>query len=195
MLDWEGNIKEEREWVSQVVIEDVDDHINTSSLIVSAIEKKTIDDEMMHHECQEEETIKYNLPLIEISVIAGISTVLDENILSRMLIESGQLSREKMIIGVQPQQMTHLIWWMILMTRRDTVMTTVTPITVMTAVTPKVVMMGEVHKIMTTNKLMTMTSMKYLSQHWMYQGQEPLMASIFPTFGGLSMRMQRGHWM
>ena len=54
---------------------------------------------MMHHECQEEETIKYNLPQIDISVIAGISTALDENIFSQMLIESGQLSREKMIIG------------------------------------------------------------------------------------------------
>ena len=54
---------------------------------------------MMACECEEEETIKYNLPWIDISVIAGISTALDKNIFSRMLIESGQHSREKMIIG------------------------------------------------------------------------------------------------
>ena len=53
----------------------------------------------MHHECEEEETIKYNLPWIDISVIAGISTALDKNIFSRMLTESGQLSRKKMISG------------------------------------------------------------------------------------------------
>ena len=62
MLDWEGNIQEKREWASQVVLEDVDDHIDTSSLFISAIEMKAIDDEMMHHECQEDETTKYNLP-------------------------------------------------------------------------------------------------------------------------------------
>ena len=45
------------------------------------------------------------------------------------------------------------------------------------------------------NELMTMTSMKYLLLHWMYQGQEPWMPSIFPIFGGSSMRMQRGCWM
>ena len=28
MLDWEGNIKEKREWASQVVLEDVEDHID-----------------------------------------------------------------------------------------------------------------------------------------------------------------------
>ena len=70
MLDWEGNIKEEREWVSQVVLEDVDDHIDASSLIISAVEMKAIDDEMMYHECEEEETYKYNLPRIDIPVIA-----------------------------------------------------------------------------------------------------------------------------
>ena len=98
-LDWEGNIKEKRKWASQVVLEDVDDHIDASSLIISVIEKKAIDEEMMHHECEEEETIKYNPPLIDMSVIAGILTALDENIFSRMLTECGQLSREKMIIG------------------------------------------------------------------------------------------------
>ena len=61
--------------------------------------------------------------------------------------------------------------------------------TVMTTVTPKVVMMREVHKMMTTNELMTMTSMKDLSLHWMHQGQELWMPSICPTLGGLSMRM------
>ena len=99
MLDWEENIQEKREWASQVVLEDVDDYIDTSSLIISAIEMKAIDDEMMHHECQEDETTKYNLPWIDISVIAGISTALDEEIISCMLTKSGQLSREKMIIG------------------------------------------------------------------------------------------------
>ena len=58
MLDWDGSIKEKREWVSQVVLEDVDDHIDASSLIISAIEMKTIDEEMMHHECEKEEIIK-----------------------------------------------------------------------------------------------------------------------------------------
>ena len=99
MLDWEENIQEKKEWASQVVLEDVDDYIDTSSLIISAIEMKAIDDEMMHHECQEDETTKYNLPWIDISVIAGISTALDEEIFSCMLTKSGQLSREKMIIG------------------------------------------------------------------------------------------------
>ena len=99
MLDWEGNIKEKREWASQVVLEDVDDHIDASSLIISVIEMKAIDVEMMHHECEEGETTKYNLPWSDISVIAGISTALDKNIFSRMLTECGQLSREKMIIG------------------------------------------------------------------------------------------------
>ena len=47
----------------------------------------------------------------------------------------------------------------------------------------------------TMNELMTMTSMNYLLLHWMYQGQELWMPSIFPTFGGLSMRMQRRQWM
>ena len=61
--------------------------------------------------------------------------------------------------------------------------------TVMTTVTPKVVMMREVHKMMTTNELTTMTSMKDLSFLWMHQGQELWMPSIRPTFGGLSMRM------
>ena len=100
MLDWEVNVKEKRQLVSQVVLEDVADHINASSLIISVIEMKAIDEEMMHHECDEEETLKCNLPQIDISVITGISTALDENIFSRMLTESGQLSREKMIIGV-----------------------------------------------------------------------------------------------
>ena len=63
------------------------------------IETKAIDDEMVHCECEEEKTTKYNLPWIDISVIAGISTALDENIFSRMLTECGQLSMEKMIIG------------------------------------------------------------------------------------------------
>ena len=54
--------------------------------------------------------------------------------------------------------------------------------------TPKVVMMKEMHKMMIMNELRTMTSMKYLLMHWMHQGQEPWMPSIFPTFGGLSMR-------
>ena len=40
--------------------------------------------------------------------------------------------------------------------------------------------------MMTMNELMTMTSMKYLSLHWMYQGLELWMPSIFPTFEGLS---------
>ena len=50
-------------------------------------------------------------------------------------------------------------------------MMTVTPNTVMMTVTPKAVMMKEVHKMMTTNELMTMTSMKYLSLHWMHQAR------------------------
>ena len=61
MLDLEGNIKEKREWASQVVLEDVDDHINALSLIISAVETKAIDNAMIHHEYEEEETIKYNL--------------------------------------------------------------------------------------------------------------------------------------
>ena len=80
MLDWEGNIKEKREWASQVVLEDVDDHINATSLIISVIDMKACEDEMVHCECEEEETTKCNLPWIDISVIAGISTVLDKNI-------------------------------------------------------------------------------------------------------------------
>ena len=68
--------------MSQVVLEDVDDHIDASSLTISAIETKAINEEMMHHECEEEETIKYNLPWIDIPVITGISTALDENIFS-----------------------------------------------------------------------------------------------------------------
>ena len=167
------------------------------------IETKAIDDEMMHCECEEEETTKYNLPQIDISVIAEISTALDKNIFSRMLTDSGQLSREKMIIGAttandspclvddpddqEGHKMTTVA--------PNSVMMTVTPNTVMTTVTPKVVTMGEVHKMTTMNKLMTMTLMKYLSLHWMYQGLEPWIPSIFPIFGGLSMRMQRGHWM
>ena len=79
ILDWKGNIKEKREWASQVVLEDVDDHIDASSLIISVIEMKTINEEMMHRECEKEETIKYNLPWIDISVTAIISTALDEN--------------------------------------------------------------------------------------------------------------------
>ena len=58
MLDWEGNIKEKREWASQVVLEDVEDHVNTSSLTILAVETNAIDEEMMHHECEEEETYK-----------------------------------------------------------------------------------------------------------------------------------------
>ena len=77
MLDWEGNIKEKRERASQVVLEDVDDHIDASSLIISVVEMKAIDVEMMHHECEEGETTKYNLPWSDISVIvlreAGIT--------------------------------------------------------------------------------------------------------------------------
>ena len=99
MLDWEWNIKEKREWVSQVVLEDVEDHINASSLTISAVEMKAIDEEMMHCECEEEETYKYNLPWNGVPVIAGISTALDQKIFSQMLTESGQLSREKMIVG------------------------------------------------------------------------------------------------
>ena len=60
---------------------------------------KTIDDEMVQGECEEEETTKCNLLRIDISVIAGISTALDENIFSRILTECGQHSRDKMIIG------------------------------------------------------------------------------------------------
>ena len=82
MLDWERNIKEKREWASQVVLYVIDDHIDASSSIISAVEMKAIDDEMMHHECEEEETIKYNLPWIYMSVIAGILTALDKNIFS-----------------------------------------------------------------------------------------------------------------
>ena len=99
MLDWEGNIKEKREWASQVVLEGVEDHIGASSLIISAVEMKEIDDEMMHYECDKEETYRYNIPQIGMSVSAGILTALDEDIFSRMLTESGQLSREKIIIG------------------------------------------------------------------------------------------------
>ena len=58
-------------------------------------------------------------------------------------------------------------------------MTTVTPNTVMTTVTPEVVTMREVHNMTTTNELMTMTSMKYLLLHWMHQGQEMWIPSIF----------------
>ena len=193
MLDWEGNIKEKREWTSQVALEDVDDHINTSSLVISAVEMKAIDDEMMHCECEEEETIKYSLPWIDMSVIPGILTVLNENVFSQMLTESGQLSREKMIIGATTANDSPYLVDS-LMIRRDTMMTTVTPNTVMMTVTPKAAMMREVHKMMTMNKLTTMTSMKYLLLHRMYQGQEPWMPSIFPILG-LSMRIQRGHWM
>ena len=82
MLDWEGNIKEKRAWASQVVLENVEDLIDTFSLIISAVETYTIDEEMMHHECEEEETYKYNLPQIGMSVIVGILTALDENIFS-----------------------------------------------------------------------------------------------------------------
>ena len=81
------------------MLEDVDNRINASSFIISAIEMKAIDDGMMHCECQEEVTTKYSLSQIDIPVITGISTPLDENTFSRMLTESGQLSREKMIIG------------------------------------------------------------------------------------------------
>ena len=82
MLDWEGNIKEKREWTSQVVLEDVEDHVNTSSLTILAVETNAIDEEMMHHECEEEETYKYNLPQNGTQVIMGILTALDENIFS-----------------------------------------------------------------------------------------------------------------
>ena len=58
MLDWEGNIEEKREWASQVVLEDVEDHINASSLTILAVETKAIDEDMVHHECEEEETCK-----------------------------------------------------------------------------------------------------------------------------------------
>ena len=95
MLDWEGNIKEKREWASQVVLEDVDNHINTTSLIISVIERKAINEEMIHCQCEEEETTKYNLPWIDISVIAGISTALDKNIFSRMLTEVTNLAGRK----------------------------------------------------------------------------------------------------
>ena len=78
MLDWEGNIKEKMEWASQVVLEDVEDHIDAPSLIISAVEMKGIDEEMVYHECEEEETYKYNLPPNGISVIAGIVTALDK---------------------------------------------------------------------------------------------------------------------
>ena len=81
---------------------------------------------------------------------------------------------------VQHQQATHLTWWMMLMIKRETAMMTVTP---------KVVMMWEVHKMTTMNELMTMTSMRYLSPHWMHQGQEMWMPSICPISGGLIMRM------
>ena len=146
---------------------------------------KAIDEEMMHCECEEEETYKYNLPWIGMSVIAGLSTALDKNIFSQMLTESGQLSREKIIIGPTTAT-THLTCWMMPMIRRETVMTTVTP---------KVVMMTEVCKMMTMNGSRIMTSMKYLLLHWMHQGQELWMPSIYPTFGGISMRIQRGLWM
>ena len=51
-----------------------------SSLTISAVEMKAIDEEMMYHECEEEETYKYNLPQNGVPVIVGISTALDENI-------------------------------------------------------------------------------------------------------------------
>ena len=89
MLDWEENIKERREWASQVVLEDVEDHINASSFTILAIEMKAIDEGMMYHECEEEEAYKYNLPWTDISVTTGISTALDENIFSQTLTESG----------------------------------------------------------------------------------------------------------
>ena len=59
MLDWEGNIKEKREFVSQVVLEDVEDCIDASSLIISAVEMKAIDEEILHCECEGEETYNY----------------------------------------------------------------------------------------------------------------------------------------
>ena len=65
----------------------------------------------------------------------------------------------------------------------------------MRTVTSKVVMMREVHKMMTMNELRIIPLMKYLSLHWMHQGQEPWMPSICPAFGGLSMRTRRGLWM
>ena len=37
VLDWEGNIKEKREWASQVVLEDVEDHINASRVLYRPI--------------------------------------------------------------------------------------------------------------------------------------------------------------
>ena len=80
-LDWEGNIKEKREWASQAVLEDVEDHINASSLIISAIEMKAIDEEMVSHECEEEEIYKHNLPQNGM-LIRGILTALDDNIFS-----------------------------------------------------------------------------------------------------------------
>ena len=76
MLDWEGTIKEKREWAYQVVLDDVEDHINPSSLIIAAAEMKPIDEEMMYSECEEEETYKYNLPWIDMSMTVGISTAL-----------------------------------------------------------------------------------------------------------------------
>ena len=47
MLDWEESIKEKMEWASQVVLEDVEDHIDASSFIISAVEMKGIDEEMV----------------------------------------------------------------------------------------------------------------------------------------------------
>ena len=82
MLDWEGNIEEKRESASQVVLEDVEDHIDTSSLTSLVVEMKAIDEEMMHHKCEEEETSKCNLPQNSMPVIVGILTALDKNIFS-----------------------------------------------------------------------------------------------------------------
>ena len=100
---------EKREWESQAVVEHVEDHIDASSLTILVIEMKAIEEEMMHHECEEEETYKYNLPWNGISVIMGILTALDKSILSQMLTESGQLSREKMIIGATTAKDSHYL--------------------------------------------------------------------------------------
>ena len=82
MLDWEGNIKERREWASQVVLEVVEDHIDASSSTILAVETKAICEEMMHHECEEKETYTDNLPWNGRPVIAGILTPMDKNIFS-----------------------------------------------------------------------------------------------------------------
>ena len=71
MLDWEGNIMEKREWASRVILEDVEDHIDASSLIISAIDIKAIGKKMVHHECEEEEIYKHNLPQNGILLITG----------------------------------------------------------------------------------------------------------------------------